>query len=138
MLNELGFLSLTIIVLTLYRFTRKSLSGLEKSNPISAISTCLLSLLSLIIYSFFSGVIVTPMTQTLFLILIGLTLGLKSSRENRQPVIISQKESVYLSIVIVTYLLLAYFSYNCTSSKPSGPDFWSNGNISIKYCKNIL
>ncbi|WP_193039016.1 O-antigen ligase family protein [Pseudoalteromonas nigrifaciens] len=103
------------------------------ANNIPEFNICFLSLLGLLTYSLVSGVIVMPIPQTFIFVLIGillsyLPLNLKVSNK-------SDKNIIIYSLLSLFYILFVILSYNCLNSKPYGPNFWSNGQLSFSQCK---
>lgn len=94
---------------------------------------CFLALSGLTTYSFVSGVIVMPIPQTFIFVLLGLVLSHLPINTQISPKSVI-KSVGYISLSIF-YIFFVIISYNCLNSKPYGPNFWSNGQLSFSQCK---
>lgn len=127
---------ITIWVITLFfKFFKLSIKY-TKSNNLPEFNVCFLSLQGLLTYSVVSGVIVMPIPQTFIFVLVGvlisyLPLNLKLNNNYYDKV------TIYALLSLV-YILFVIMSYNCLDSKPYGPSFWSNGQISFSQCNITL
>lgn len=123
---------ISILLLKLFQLSIRY----TKSNNIPEFNICLLSFQGLLTYSLVSGVIVMPIPQTFIFVLVGvllsyLPLNLKFNNNSYRNI------TIYSSLSVV-YMFFVVISYNCLDSKPYGPNFWSNGQVSFSQCNITL
>lgn len=122
-----------IILLMLYKVVKQCIFHFKNFPYNPAFNTCLLVIIGLVLYSFFSGVIVMPLPQTFILIFIGILIGFITP----QPKLTKRTsmQLVFILLIIIFYLSISLLSYSCVSSQMFGPNFWSNGLLSFAECK---
>lgn len=135
-LNNWGVIVLSILVWFTYKLIKKSLAFIKKNKDNNEFLIYFTSFLSLLIYSLVSGVIVMPIPQTFLFILVGILLGYLGYN------LCEIKSKTHKTIALLLTLILTLFyaalvilSYNCLDSKPYGPNYWSNGQLSFEDCK---
>ncbi|WP_372530364.1 O-antigen ligase family protein [Pseudoalteromonas sp.] len=133
LIHDWGLLFTITLMYILNKVIFKSIKHIKENKHTNEFKISFLTLISLLLLSFVSGTLVMPMSQTFVFLSIGFLLG----STNTKNLLEKPKSNIYYSIYIVigAYLILSAISFNCLSNFPFGPNFWSNGQVSLSNCE---
>lgn len=132
---EIGAISTITIVIFIFRVIKKNVIRSRDAIILIEHQVCLLSFLSMLILSLFSGVIVMPIPQTFMLIFLGVLL---TNIEKKGVTINSLCFKIICLPLLLAYLMSIFVTYNCKDNNYLGPNFWADGQFSLEYCKFSL
>lgn len=132
-LNEWGFIALTCLLFTIIYTIKESISHIRKHKQDIVTESTFYALLIGFIYSFFSGVHVMPVSQTILFIIWGLLFG-RINKKNEGNAHIKNCWKIIITASFILgwcfYLYKAiciYNNINLNNGYIYGPRFWSVG-----------
>lgn len=129
---EIGAIStIAIVIFTLKVIKTNAIKSRRATIPIEH-QICLLSFVSMLVLSFFSGVIVMPMSQTFILIFFGVLI---TNFEKSEGINSKRWLQLIFAPALFVYLLSVFLTHNCKDNSFPGPNFWADGKFSLEYCK---
>ncbi|MCF2845954.1 O-antigen ligase family protein [Pseudoalteromonas sp. ACER1] len=132
---ELGVIPAFVIVGFVLRVIYKSIKNNRDGEVSEEHQTCLLALISMLILSFFSGVIVMPIPQTFVLIFFGVLISNSENAGSRSEIFIGGYFlKIILTLILLIYLASAFITYKCKDNSFLGPNYWAHGQFTIEYC----
>ncbi|WP_082401644.1 O-antigen ligase family protein [Pseudoalteromonas sp. UCD-33C] len=133
---EFGAIPALIIVGFVLRVIYKNIKKIRDGEVSEEHQTCLLALISMLVLSFFSGVIVMPIPQTFVLIFLGVLISNSENTGSRNDTFFIGNcfLKVILTLTLIIYLASAFITYKCKDDSFLGPNYWAHGQFSIEYC----
>jgi len=130
LIYDWGLVVTFIVVFYFIKLIKESLKYIKSTKKNINFNISFLSLTALLLLSLVSGTLVMPIPQ----VIICTSIGVLAAHLKYQPSINKNKVGYLIYAAVAFYLILTAISFECQSTSPSGPNFWSNGQFNLSTC----